>query len=144
MCTVSLCDIVSLGIVYYVVVTFSVYFIFSRLVRYGVLNVRRARGVLSRHVVEKGSVSVGGVFKCSFCPCVFGSQVDLDSHLAVFGRHGHVWEFRKLHSSGVKRVVFGYCSCGVESGHKPKKVYEAIDSFILCPSCRHFRARSVE
>jgi hypothetical protein len=105
---------------------------------------------VGKYVVEKGSGSVVvGVFKCPFCPCVFSCQADLDSHLAVLGAHGHVWDFRKLHSEpigyfnmramSVKRVVFGHCFCGVKSGGKPKVVYEAVDSFILCPACRHFR-----
>jgi hypothetical protein len=100
---------------------------------------------VSRYVVEKDSRSVVGVFKCPFCPCVFSSQADLDSHLAVFGRGGHVWKFRKSHSRsafGVSgRVVFGYCFCGVKSGAKPKPVYEVVDSFILCSACRHFREK---
>jgi hypothetical protein len=100
--------------------------------------------VLSKYVVDRSSsVPVVGVFKCPFCPCVFSSQVDLDIHLDFLGRHGHVWAFRKLHSeraSGVvKRVVFGHCFCGVKSGSKPKVVYEAVDSLILCSGCKHFR-----
>lgn len=100
-------------------------------------------GVVGKYVVEKGSVSVVGVFKCPFCPCVFSSQADLDGHLAVFGSRSHVWKFRKLHASfgRVERVVFGYCFCGVKSGGKPKVVYEAVDSLILCPACRHFREK---
>ena len=42
-------------------------------------------GVLSKCVVEKGSVSVVGVFKCSFCPCVFSSEADLALHMVAFG-----------------------------------------------------------
>jgi hypothetical protein len=97
--------------------------------------------VLSKYVVDRsGSVSVVGVFKCSFCPCVFGSQVDLDIHLDAFGRHGHVWAFRKLHRErAVGRVVFGYCLQGLKSSGKLKVVYSAMDSLILCPSCKHFR-----
>jgi hypothetical protein len=87
------------------------------------------------------SVVAVGLFRCPFCPCVFSCQVDLDSHLAVLGRRAHVRDFQKLHSSfdGVKRVIFGYCLCGVKSGSKAKNVFEAIDSFVLCPGCRYFR-----
>ena len=102
---------------------------------------------MSKYVAEKGSVSDVSIFRCSFCWCEFSSQFDLDSHLAVFGKRNHVWALRKLHSSlyrsafvgVVRRKVYGYCFCGVKSGDKPKLVYEAVDSFILCPACRHFR-----
>lgn len=39
----------------------------------------------------------------------------------------------------VKRVVLGFCDCGVKSGGKPKVVFEAVDSLILCFACRHFK-----
>ena len=39
------------------------------------------------------------ILKCSFCPCEFSCQVDLDIHLDVFGRRDHLLEFRKLHES---------------------------------------------
>jgi hypothetical protein len=100
-------------------------------------------GVVSKYVAEKGSVSDVSIFRCSFCWCEFSSQFDLDSHLAVFGKRNHAEALRKLHRSVyvgvVRRKVYGYCFCGVKSGDKPKLVYEAVDSLVLCPACRHFR-----
>jgi hypothetical protein len=33
--------------------------------------------------------NVDGLFQCPFCPCVFSSQHDLDSHLKAFGNVPH-------------------------------------------------------
>lgn len=41
------------------------------------------------------------------------------------------------------RVVFGRCFCGVKGKGRGKVVFEAVDSLILCPSCRHFHCSSV-
>jgi hypothetical protein len=42
----------------------------------------------------------------------------------------------------VKRVVLGFCDCGVKAGGKPKVVFEAVDSLILCSVCKHFKGVS--
>ena len=39
------------------------------------------------------------MLKCSFCPCEFCSQVDLDRHLEAFGRVDHLLAFQMLHKS---------------------------------------------
>ena len=97
-------------------------------------------GVLSKCAVEKGSVSVVGVFKCSFCPCVFSSDEDLGLHMVAFGsvEVEHVRRFGVVHQvfeGGIKRVVVGCC---VSSG-KRRPVFDAMDSRVLCRGCRYFR-----
>ena len=37
------------------------------------------------------------MLKCPFCPCEFSCQVDLDIHLAAWGKRGHRLKFQKLH-----------------------------------------------
>ncbi len=40
---------------------------------------------------------VSEVFRCRFCPCVFCSQSDLNSHLKVFGDVSHLDIWRCTH-----------------------------------------------
>ena len=42
---------------------------------------------------------------------------------------------------GGRRRALGHCFRGVKSSSGPKVVYGAVDSFILCPACRYFRAK---
>jgi hypothetical protein len=42
-------------------------------------------------------LSSGSSFCCSFCPCVFSSQVDLDLHLKAFGSVSHLRLWRSVH-----------------------------------------------
>lgn len=43
------------------------------------------------------TASVDGFFKCSFCPCVFVCQSDLDLHLKAFGNKQHERFWRCIH-----------------------------------------------
>lgn len=52
------------------------------------------------------------VYSCSFCSCVFSSETDLNSHLAVFGVScgTHLWRLIALHAFldfGVSRLHGG-------------------------------------
>ena len=72
-------------------------------------------------------------FRCEFCPCVFASQVDLDSHLKTFGSVPHLRLWERIHSE-VLRVRVGWCT----RGGKRRMIFDAVDSRILCCGCRHF------
>jgi hypothetical protein len=37
------------------------------------------------------------IFKCPYCPCMFSSQQDLDSHLKRFGNYDHLDLWRCVH-----------------------------------------------
>lgn len=48
-------------------------------------------------MLNVGGNSVPSEFRCSFCPCVFSSQVDLDLHLKAFDSVPHLRLWRCSH-----------------------------------------------
>lgn len=84
------------------------------------------------------SVSVDGVYSCPYCPCLFFSQFDLDSHLTAFGREDHerLWrcEHILLEEDGFNAGVDGHGDWGSRKRLGYRKIVKG---------CRDWRARTL-
>ena len=80
----------------------------------------RGEGILDS---SKENIFENNFIECPYCDCKFGSQIDLESHLEVFGinKYEHIQKLDNAHKSVDRTYVRGSLSKDSKKASKPDK-----------------------